>query len=83
MRIAAPKSNGWKNMKVIKKILRVEDRGAYKKTYAIIEDELGNLEEAVAFGDGFENGQEIEYFFDDKWGQIKFQTKKGENNARD
>ena len=60
-------------MRRINKILRVEDRGAYKRTHALVEDELGNLEEGIAFGDGFEIGDRVEYFFDDKWGIAKFQ----------
>lgn len=59
-------------MRRIKKILRVEDRGSYKRTHAIVTDKLGNEEEAVAFGDGFEVGDRVEFFFDERWNTIKF-----------
>jgi hypothetical protein len=59
-------------MKRIAEILFIEDRDKYKRTHALIIDEFGNTEQAVAFGDGFAEGEEVEYFFDHKWNTIKF-----------
>lgn len=63
-------------MSKIIEILYVEDKGEYKRTHA----QLSDGTEAVAYGDGFKVGQEVEVFLDLKWNVIKFKEKK---NGRD
>lgn len=56
-------------MRHIKKIQHIEERSkngrTYFRTYALVSDELGNIEEAVGWSedrDHFSVGQRVEYF---------------------
>lgn len=60
-------------MKTILEITYIEvkykDDKKYFKTHALLE----TGEECVGFGEGFKVGDEVEYWFDEKWGVTKMQ----------